>query len=222
MAHDSIPARDSDFDSWFRNLKNYVVEKTSGPNPAWTHIPAAKVTELSDRYDAWEPAYTATIGPHDPVKTGAKNSEREASELFLRPFIAQYLKFDPVTNEDRIAMGVHNKDTRPTHQGAPESQPDTDVRNTKNHYEHEVRALNAEGRTKKPEDAYGVRFAWQVGGERPASGEDLPKSKFRRSTLFRAKYTEADKGKTAWYSTCYENSKGDQGEWSPIVEAIIA
>jgi hypothetical protein len=35
-------------------------------------------------------------------------------------------------------------------------------------------------------------------------------------------HTETDKAKTAYYATCYENSKGEQGPWSPITEAVIA
>jgi hypothetical protein len=219
--HDTVPVKDSEFDPWFLNLKNYVVEKTGGASPAWTHIPAAKVTELTARYDSWHPAFETMAGPHTKVDTEHKQNERRAAEGFLRPFIAQYLKFDPVSDEDRTAMGVHNKDTHPTHQPAPVSQPDTDVRNTKNHFEHEVRALNSSGDAVKPDDAYGVRFGWQLGGERPATGADLPRSAFKRGVSFLAVYTEADKGKTAYYATCYENSKGDQGPWSPVVEAII-
>jgi hypothetical protein len=61
-----------------------------------------------------------------------------------------------------------------------------------------------------------------VGGEKPASGSDLPKTKFSRRSTFMVTHTEADKAKTAYYATCYENSKGEQGLWSPIVEAVIA
>jgi hypothetical protein len=75
--------------------------------------------------------------------------------------------------------------------------------------------------TSKPADAYEVRCAWQVGGEKPASGEDLPKTKFSRKTICIVTHTEADKAKTAYYATCYENSKGDTGPWSLIIEAVI-
>jgi hypothetical protein len=34
-------------------------------------------------------------------------------------------------------------------------------------------------------------------------------------------HTEADKGETAFYATCYENGKGDQGKWSAVEEAVI-
>jgi hypothetical protein len=45
------------------------------------------------------------------VDTEAKNETRTAAEAFVQPFMAQYLKFDPVTNEDRTAMRLHNRDT---------------------------------------------------------------------------------------------------------------
>jgi hypothetical protein len=73
----------------------------------------------------------------------------------------------------------------------------------------------------KPADAYGVRYAWQVGGIKPASGADLPKSKFSRKTALIVTHTEADKGKPAYYAACYENGKGDTGPWSPVEEAFI-
>ncbi|GHU99886.1 hypothetical protein FACS189483_09590 [Spirochaetia bacterium] len=99
---------------------------------------------------------------------------------------------------------------------------DTVVDNTPNHFEHRLRALNR-GRNdaSKPDDAYGVRYAWQVGGEKPATGADLPKSKFSRNTSHVVTLTEADKAKTAYYATCYENGKGDTGPWSPVVDTVI-
>ena len=84
-----------------------------------------------------------------------------------------------------------------------------------------MRAIKPGGGSGKPADAYGVRYALQVGGERPPSGGDLPKTRFSRKTSCVVAHTEEDKGKTAWDSTCYENSKGEQGIWSPVVEAVI-
>jgi hypothetical protein len=96
------------------------------------------------------------------------------------------------------------------------------VENTRNRFEHVLKALNREtGGTAKPDDAYGVHYAWQVGGEKPSSAEDLPKGKFNRKTNLTVTYSEADKGKPAYYAACYENSKGEAGPWSPIEEAFI-
>ncbi|MDR2247051.1 MAG: hypothetical protein LBE17_10375, partial [Treponema sp.] len=122
----------------------------------------------------------------------------------------------------KLALGIHPKDTTPTPHGPPASKPDTAVETTRYHYEHLVRGLNVErGDHSKPEDAYGVRYAWQVGGEKPASGARLPNSRCSRKCSHGVQHTEEDKGKTAYYATCYENSKGEMGPWSPVEEAVI-
>jgi hypothetical protein len=141
----------------------------------------------------------------------------------MRDFASSSVRHNKkIPDSVKAALGVRLADTTPTPSPVPSSQPETVVENTVNHYEHRVRALNR-GRndTSKPADAHGVRYGWQVGGERPASGEDLPKSRFNRKTNQVISHTEADKGKTAYYATCYENSKGDQGKWSPVEEAVI-
>jgi hypothetical protein len=81
----------------------------------------------------------------------------------------------------KLVLGIRPADTTPTTHEKPTSQPDTVVENTVNHFEHRLRALND---ASKPADTYGVRYAWQIGGEKPASDEDLPKSKFSRKTSF--------------------------------------
>jgi hypothetical protein len=61
-----IPNRDADFDGWFENLKNGVVEKTEGHAPEWTNIPPEKVTALAGHYTVWHTAYQNILGLHTP------------------------------------------------------------------------------------------------------------------------------------------------------------
>jgi hypothetical protein len=125
--------------------------------------------------------------------------------------------------EDKLYMGIKPTDTTHTSIPAPTSQPTTEVIPTKNNYEHLVRAMNRDtGANSKPPDAYGVRYAWQVGGEKPLSGADLPKTEFSRKSSYVVTHGEEHKGQTVYYATCYENGKGYKGPWSPVIEAIIA
>jgi hypothetical protein len=96
------------------------------------------------------------------------------------------------------------------------------VETTKNHFEHRIRCRSVGGGRTKPDDAYGVRYSWQVGGEAPASGTDLPRTEFRRGVTFVVTYTEAERAVTAFYATCYENRKGEKGPWSEVVSELIA
>ncbi|MDR1636942.1 MAG: hypothetical protein LBR93_06355 [Treponema sp.] len=68
---------------------------------ACTHIPAPARPGLNG---AWAAAYRAFLGgPHTKMDTKAK---KDAAKAVIRPFVNQYLRFPPVTNEDRTAMGV--------------------------------------------------------------------------------------------------------------------
>lgn len=218
---DYIPKSDAAFDSWFKHILQYVGKKTAGSDAEWPHIPAEAIRGLTEAYGVWYSAYSECLSPHSEVETFAKNNARTAAEKLIRPFKRQYLDFPPVTDEDRRAMDIHIRDTTLTTQMAPTEQSDTAVDNTENHYEHKVRAMNHEGRNTKPKGVHGVKTAYQVGGEKPATGEDLPKSKFSRKAHITITHTEADKGKPAYYATRYENAKGEGGPWSTIVEAYI-
>jgi hypothetical protein len=111
MAHskDFIPGPDAEFDGWLANLTAYVDGKTVAWT--WTHIPVDRVTALKGHNTAFRTAHVKMAGPHTAVDTEAKNDARKAAEGFIRPFVQQYLKFDPVTNGDRTAMNLHNRDT---------------------------------------------------------------------------------------------------------------
>jgi hypothetical protein len=125
MPHsDYIPRPDSQFDPWFLALRDYVIQKTAGAAPAWSHIPQTAVTELASRYDTWHTAYEATVPPHAKPQTDAKNEARAAAEAFVRPFVNQYLRFPPVTDSDRDEMGIRNRDVQPTPRPEPGQPPD--------------------------------------------------------------------------------------------------
>jgi hypothetical protein len=183
----------------------------------------AECTAVLGMVNGFLTARSAYEADNSTAKRLVKDEAKDETVDAMRDFANSSIRFNKKMDDPaKLFMGIHPKDSTPTVHGTPTSQPDTTVENTPNHYEHRVRALNhATGDAHKPADAYGVRYSWQVGGEKPASGADLPKSKFSRKTAHIVQHTEADKGKTAYYSTCYENGKGDTGPWSPIEEAII-
>ncbi|MDR1373887.1 MAG: hypothetical protein LBJ24_02840 [Treponema sp.] len=79
----------------------------------WTRIPTAARTPLTNARDDWTTAYTNVKGPRTKVDTGAKNDAKKAAAMVLQSFVNQYLRFSPVTNEGRPAMGIPNKSGRP-------------------------------------------------------------------------------------------------------------
>lgn len=153
----------------------------------------------------------------------AKDEAKKIAMSSMREFASSSVRYNKRMDEaSRFQLGIRPRDTTPSTHQRPTSQPTVIVENTVNYFEHHLKASNNETRsTARPSDAYGVRFAWQVGGERPASGADLPKSRFNRRTAITVGYSEADSGKSVYYAACYENARGEAGPWSPIVEAHI-
>ncbi|MDR2178114.1 MAG: hypothetical protein LBP20_08775 [Treponema sp.] len=221
MAHsDWIPTREQDLVDLAGKWKAVLSDPAKQTAYGWDAAECAAVTAKIDTFFTARSAYEANNSTANRIaKDEAKGEMIDA----MRDFANTAIRFNKrIPEEVKNGLGIHQADTTPTTHAPPTSQPEAVVENTVNHFEHKIRALNR-GRndSSKPADAYGVRYAWQVGGERPAKGEDLPKSKFSRKTSHVVTHTEADKAQTAYYAACYENSKGDEGPWSPIVEAVI-
>jgi hypothetical protein len=218
---DWLPAREQDLVDLCQKWAAALADPAKIAAYGWDQAECAEVLGKINAFLTARSEYEAVDSTENRVvKDEAKGEALDAMREFANSSIRFNKKMDGAA---KSSLGVHPKDATPTPHGTPASQPGTEVENTRNHYEHRVRAMNTErGDHSKPADAYGVRYAWQLGGEKPASGGEVRGgTKFSRKTTHIVQYTEADKGKTAYYSTCYENSKGDAGQWSPVEEAIV-
>ncbi|MDR1143428.1 MAG: hypothetical protein LBK77_04305, partial [Spirochaetaceae bacterium] len=111
MGQDYLALIDAVFDQFFKFMVQYVTKKCTGSTPEWTHIPQAVLTAIADMYGAWYTAYAKMSGPYTQVDREAKNDAKKASKKAIRAFVNQYLRFPPVTDEDRTAMHIPNHDT---------------------------------------------------------------------------------------------------------------
>jgi hypothetical protein len=181
-----------------------------------------EVAETAGKVNAFLTAQSAYKADNSTARRLLKDEAKKEAVAAMRDFANSFIRFNKKMDDTaKLNMGIRPRDTTPTTHGRPTSQPDTVVENTSNHFEHKVRAFYA-GSASKPPGAYGVCYARQLGGEKPASGADIRGySKFSRKTFMVVTYTEADKTKVCYYATCYENSKGEQGPWSPVEEAVI-
>ncbi|MDR0644755.1 MAG: hypothetical protein LBG05_07600 [Treponema sp.] len=217
---DWISTKEQDLVDLAERWKSTLPDQAKQTAYGWAAADCAAVAGKITAFLTARTTYEAVNSTENRIaKDGAKKEMVDA----MRDFANTSIRYNKnMADEDKSPLGIRSGDRTPTAHLPPTSQPDTVVDNTKNHFEHRVRALNR-GRNdaSKPADAYGVRYAWQVGGEKPAAGADLPKTKFARKTTLIVTHTEADKAKTAYYAACYENGKGDTGPWSSIEEAII-
>ena len=220
MGKNYIPDKDSEFDDFFKNLRQCVIDYTA--DGTWTHIPADAVTGFSASYVRWHTAYEKTLGPHTSADTAEKNRIRKVEEKYLEDFVNQYLRNPPVTDFQRDEIGVPNKNTHhttvPAPLTSPELTPDTGTRRRVIvHYRDE----GSEKRG-KPDHVHGLELRWAVLDHPPAHNKELVNSAFDTRSPLTLEFDEADRGKRVYMMGLWEiEREGIKGPPGAIVEAVI-
>jgi hypothetical protein len=112
--HDFIPSNDAKFDAFYKNYCQIVTQRTSGQDPEWTHIPAARVTELNAGYAAWYTAWSKLRQPLMDADVAAKNDAKAAGGKIIRAFTNEFIRYSTaVSIEDKRSLGVHIPDPTP-------------------------------------------------------------------------------------------------------------
>ncbi|MDR2080155.1 MAG: hypothetical protein LBP74_10600 [Treponema sp.] len=222
MASDYLSKKDGDFDTWFSFMYQYVSQKCAGSPPAWNHIPQAALMNLAELHTAWKTAYGAVSGPHTKVDTEAKNDAKKAAIAAIRPFVNQYLRYPPVTDEDRTAMGIHNRKTTHSPVVVPDTSPrlqiDTGTRRRIIIYYRDETST----RRGKPKGVHGIEVKWAILDHYPESEKELFNSSFDTSQPLTLVFDEADRGKHIYLMGLWEiEREGEKGPPGAIEEAII-
>jgi hypothetical protein len=221
MATDYLNKKDADFDTWFSIMYQYVSQKCAGTPPAWTHIPQAALSTLGELHTAWKTAYGAFLGPHTKVDTEAKNGAKTAAKRAIRPFVNQYLRFFPVTDEDRTAMGIPNHDPHPTPVPAPEDIPEVEAAMPLPRVlRFRFRRANKK-RWGKPADVHGMELVWLIADTPPAETEELVHSAFATKSPLELTFKESERGKRVYYAVRWETGTVKKGKFSDIFSAFI-
>ncbi|MDR2922897.1 MAG: hypothetical protein LBU85_06110 [Treponema sp.] len=221
MRTDYIPRPDEQFDTFFKLLIQYVGTKTSGTAPAWTHIPQPRLTAINADYGAWYDAFARTFKPHSSVETNEKNRVRLEVERSLRAFVNQFLRFPPVTDMDRDAMRIPNRDLIRT--------PHIEVTETVE-FELVLRGIREvlvnfwiKGATHraKPAGYDGAVIIWDVLDAPPSGPHDLTLHTMASKTPHAIQFEEEERGRTVYIAAAWQNERGNIGQWSEILSAVV-
>ena len=215
--HDYVPQNAAQFNVFMRNLIDYVKSKQE----EWVHIPEDRFDELVDAYLIFETAFEAAFGPHTSVQTQARREAQALTTRLLRAFVNQFLRFPPVTDVDRIEMGIPNRDKIRT--------PHIDVPEMVDFVIHlsSIRELvvefwiQGEARMAKPEGYDGAVIIWGVRDTPPASQRELTHHILASRTPFTLRFDETERGKTVFVALAWQNERGILGQWSEFRSAII-
>jgi hypothetical protein len=196
-----------------------VAQKVS--DAEWKHIPKEVLEALNDGYAAWYDAYSLTLRPHTLVETLGKRNAYKKAEKQLRLFIYQYLRFPPVTDLDRLALGIRRQDTVRTKKNPPHEKLEFFFQLKK------IRKLDVcfrvEGATgkAKPNGYNGAIIAWDMLDKAPDQESELTRHVTASRTPYTLEFSDADRGKTVYVAACWQNGKGQNGDWTQIQSAIV-
>ncbi|MDR1506839.1 MAG: hypothetical protein LBI67_07015 [Treponema sp.] len=218
---DYVPANDGAFNNWFKFLNQYVAAKCTGQSPEWTHIPEAARTVLTDAYAAWYTVYSVTLSPHTPVDTEAKNDAKKAAKAVIRPFVNQYLRFPPVTDEDRTALGIPNHDTMPTPVPKPKDIPEVEAQTPKPRVLSFRFRRDTMKRWGKPDDVHGMELVWVISDTPPEETDDLIHSSFATKSPLVLDFKESERGRKVYYAVRWETGTVKKGDFSDILQVFV-
>ena len=221
MSTGYIPRHDADFNTWFKNIVDYVAIKTGSPDHEWEYIPQSVTTELNEAYTDWLGNYEQTLVPHTPAITTNKNNARTRSERVIRAFVQRFLHWPPVTDGDRVNMNIPNRsNTRTQHHEVTEIvELDLTLRNIREILvEFWVKGSTSKA---KPTGYDGAVLVWDVLDTPPERPEALTRHTMASRTPHAIQFDETERGKTVYVALAWQNERGNTGAWSEILSTVI-
>jgi hypothetical protein len=218
-----IPNSYPAYDTFFKNICQYVNTRCGGSTPEWTHIPADERTTLNDAYADWYTYYARVKVPHTPADTAAARAAFTRSKKVLSRFIQVWFRGfrNIVTEEDLKNMAIPPIDTTRTPIGRPPTRPVfrivlKDTRLLAIYFQDE----GSESRA-IPYGMNGAVISWGIFDAPPPGPEALLHTELATRTPHLLRFTEEDRGKTVYIALQWQNESGVRGDSTEIQWAII-
>ena len=221
MARDYVPHSPAQFLLFLGHLIKYVQAQLDATPLVWTHILKERFDQLGQRYGEFSQAFANHQETPTPAMTLARNEAQAEATRELRAFVNQFLRFPPVTNVDRVEMGVPNHDTIRTDHKVVTEMVDY-VLHLRNIREIMVDFwIQGETHKAKPQGYDGAVIVWDLLDAPPENPNALNHHSMASRTPFPLHFEEADRGKTVYIAAAWQNERGILGQWSEIKTAIV-
>ena len=215
----TIPAKDADFNVWQELIATAIEENTSNwmLDTGWIENnfkPAC--TEWNRAWEKYENPATRT-----PLINAAKKEKRAIYEKLLKVIVANLKVNTRLTDDDRRALGINIRDTKPTPMPVPMTYPIV-VIDTSTMRRLSISFRDSESRAAaKPKGVHGAEIRWAIIDDVKPTVEDLINSDFDTRSPHMLEFTEVQRGKSVWICLRWENTRGEKGPWGDIERAII-
>ncbi|MDR0289991.1 MAG: hypothetical protein LBI06_03565 [Treponema sp.] len=222
---DYIPANAGKFNEFFIKMCKYTTQRASGAGAVWKHITKEDLDVLNNGYFAWGTAYGGFLeDPHRPSKIQSRRDAQKTAASFLREFVNRFLRHAPVTDEDRVEMGIPVRDTIKTRIGPPSEIAEfkvklRDVRQLLLRFKVSGAATKA-----KPYGYQGVAIrylALEKTEKAPESIDELVEKDNASRSPHLMTFADECRGKKVYMALQWLNGKFEGGPWSEIESAIV-
>lgn len=215
-----IPSTDAGVRDW---LNNFAALISADPAAYGLTAPdAATLTTLADAYDA---AYLIATNPSTRTTpaVNAKDAARNQAIETFRVFAAQIKANLGVTDEQKLALGLHINDTTPTPIPPPSTFPSLTITSSSNGI-HVLRYADSgnPGSSAKPAGVANLQLFRNLGA---APGVDVDTALFVNAYTrqnIQIAYPPEEAGLFATYIARWANAKGEPGPWGPAVSMTVA
>jgi len=204
-----------------QNILDHVDSNIHVDPPIWQGVPSDRFDTLSAKFTLFETAFNRHIASPTPANRLARDEAQAETTRELRGFVNQFLRFPPVTNVDRVEMGIPNHDTIRTDHKVVTEIVDF-VLHLRNIREIMV-DFWVQGQTNKakPPGYDGAVIVWGTLDQPPQHTDDLIQHTMASRTPFALHFDETERGKTVYVAAAWQNERGIIGQWSEFKNAII-
>jgi hypothetical protein len=174
--------------------------------------------------ETFETAYAKAEDPNrGKADVKEKNVARAALEKAVRQFVREHLAFNSdISDEERERVGLPIRKSGRTPSPIAKDSPDCDVDTSViGHITILFFERGSKHKKGKPEGQHGSEIAWIVSDTPPARWEDLIHSTIDTNSPFTLVFENDQRGKTIYFALRWENTRGEKGPWSSILNAII-
>jgi hypothetical protein len=218
--HDYVPRNAAQFRQFMDPLL-YYLDGHYG-SPAWGNlIPLERFRELYHSFERFCAAQDEAEITPTHANILRRQEAQAATTALLRAIVNQYLRFPPVTNVDRAAMGIPNHDTIRTDHKIVTKTVDFVI------HLSVIRELSIDfwiqgaAHKAKPEGYDGAVLIWGIADAPPEKPEDLEHHIMASRTPFTLHFDETERGKTVYVALCWQNERGITGAWSEYKSAVV-
>jgi hypothetical protein len=217
---DFIPRKDADLLKWvinFLTVLGKILTRVGFPDAVYQALVTLK--------DSFDDKLTVADAPETRTKPAilAKNLARKTLVRELRQATGEYLTRNHLLSDvDRENLGLkpHSEGRHPS--PIADKSPDADV-DTSTIGQLKINFYEKGGHHKKgkPDGQHCAEIAWMISDIPPTRWDELLHSAVDTNSPFSLVFENDRRGKTVYFALRWENTRGEKGPWSEIMNAII-